>query len=85
MKRVLSAIIAMVILFGTTACAAAPVQDGNGQTEIILQIGNPMMTVNGKEQEIDPGRGTVPMIVNDRTLVPVRAIIEAMGDWSLIQ
>ena len=79
MKRVLSAIIAMIMLLGTTACSATPAQDGNGQTEIMLQIGNSMMTVDGNEQEIDPGRGTVPIIVNGRTLVPVRAIIEAMG------
>ena len=38
------------------------------------------MTVNGTQQEIDPGRGTVPILVNDaRTLLPVRAVIEAMG------
>lgn len=79
MKRVLSAIIAMIMLLGTTACAVAPAQDENGQTEIILKIGNSMMTVDGNEQEIDSGRGTVPIIVNGRTLVPVRAIIEAMG------
>lgn len=47
--------------------------------EIILQINNPVMTVNGAEKEIDPGRGTSPVIVNDRTLVPVRAIVEEMG------
>ena len=79
MKRVLSAIIAMIILLGTTACAVAPEQGGSGQTEIVLQIGNPIMTVDGNEKEIDPGRGTAPMIVNGRTLVPIRAVIEAMG------
>jgi len=42
------------------------------------------MSVNGKEQEIDPGRGTTPLNVNGRTMVPIRAIVEAMGgtiDW----
>lgn len=42
------------------------------------------MTVNGVKKEIDPGRGTVPVIVKGRTLVPIRAIIEEMGgrvDW----
>ncbi|MCC8170103.1 MAG: hypothetical protein LIO59_07085, partial [Oscillospiraceae bacterium] len=43
-----------------------------------MQIDNPVMTVNGAETEIDVGRGTTPVIVNDRTLVPIRAIIEAM-------
>ena len=47
---------------------------------LTLQIGNPIMTVNGTQQEIDPGRGTVPVLVNDaRTLLPVRAVIEAVG------
>ncbi len=30
-------------------------------------------------QEIDPGRGTVPVIIQGRTLLPIRAIIEYMG------
>lgn len=46
---------------------------------IELQINNPIMTVNGVETEIDPGRGTAPVIVENRTLVPIRAIIEALG------
>ena len=48
-------------------------------TVITIQIGNPEMTVNGIEQEIDPGMGTVPVISNERTLLPVRAIVEALG------
>jgi outer membrane protein assembly factor BamB len=46
---------------------------------IILQIGNPYMTVNGVSQEIDPGRGTKPIIKNARTIIPIRAIVEALG------
>jgi hypothetical protein len=45
---------------------------------IILQINNPYMTVNGVKKEIDTGRGTVPVIVKGRTLVPIRAIIEEL-------
>lgn len=45
---------------------------------IVLQIGNPVMAVNGVELNIDDN-GTVPITVNDRTLVPIRAIVEAMG------
>ncbi len=48
-------------------------------TVIKLQIGSPTMTVNGEEQEIDPGRGTVPIAQNERTLLPIRAVIEALG------
>ena len=51
------------------------------QTIITLQPGNPMMTVNGVQQEIDPGRGTKPVIIPKwgRTVIPVRAIVEALG------
>lgn len=52
---------------------------------IILNPDNPYMTVNGNKQEIDPGRGTAPVIKNSRTLVPIRAIVEALGgsvDWN---
>lgn len=48
-------------------------------TEIVLKIGKPIMTVNGIEKELDPGRGTVPAIVNGRTVLPIRAIVEALG------
>ena len=57
------------------------VQNNTSQTPtvITIQIGNPEMTVNGITQEIDPGMGTVPVISNERTLLPVRAIVEALG------
>lgn len=46
---------------------------------MILQIDNPYMSNNGINEEIDPGRGTAPRIASMRTLVPIRAIVEAMG------
>lgn len=46
---------------------------------IILQIDNQMMSVAGSSSEIDPGRGTTPLILSGRTMVPIRAIVEAMG------
>jgi hypothetical protein len=52
---------------------------GSVKNFIILQLENPYFSNNGISQEIDPGRGTVPMILSGRTLVPIRAIIEAMG------
>ncbi len=82
MKRTISLILSVFMVFGfaLTGCAAQEeaALDNTGK-EIILQIDNPMMTVNGTEKEIDPGRGTVPTITNNRTLVPVRAIVEEMG------
>ena len=46
---------------------------------IVLQIDNPYMHVNGSIYEIDPGRATKPVIVNGRTLLPIRAVIEYIG------
>ncbi|MEA3312969.1 MAG: copper amine oxidase N-terminal domain-containing protein, partial [Caldisericota bacterium] len=48
---------------------------------ITLQPDNPYMVVNGVSQEIDPGRGTKPVIIPEweRTVVPIRAIVEALG------
>jgi hypothetical protein len=45
------------------------------QTVIVLQIGNSMFTVNGGSVTLD----SPPVIMNGRTLVPIRAIIEALG------
>jgi len=52
---------------------------GLSLNEIIFQIGNPMMSVNGAQKEIDPGNGTTPVLVNGTTLLPIRALIESMG------
>jgi len=46
---------------------------------ILMQIDKDTMIVNGAVEEIDPGRGTAPLIKNGRTLLPIRAVIEAMA------
>lgn len=46
---------------------------------IRLTIGDPVMNVDGNEEEIDEGRSTSPIIKNDRTLLPVRAVVEILG------
>ncbi|MDO5398163.1 MAG: flavodoxin [bacterium] len=48
------------------------------ETVITMQIGNPVMTINGAEQSID-AEGTMPVVVDDRTLLPVRAFVEGIG------
>jgi hypothetical protein len=52
---------------------------------IRLQIGNPVMTVNGLRSLIDSKQYDVfPIISNGRTLLPARRIVEALGgqiDW----
>ncbi len=49
-----------------------------GEPEIIMQINDPVMTVDGKKINIDEN-GTAPIIVNGRTLVPIRTVIENIG------
>ena len=46
-----------------------------------LYIDNPNMYINEVKQEIDPGRGTKPVIIPEwaRTVVPIRAIVEGLG------
>ena len=55
---------------------------------LVLQVDNPLMTVNGVEKEIDAGFGTKPIILSGRTVVPVRAIIDQIGgsiQWNAIE
>lgn len=59
-------------------CASYAFAGDDADFVLTMRIDDPGMTVNGSEQPIDDG-GTAPVIVNGRTLVPVRAIIEAMG------
>ena len=48
------------------------------KTIVTMQIGNSVMTINGAEQNID-AEGTTPVVVDDRTLLPVRAFVEGIG------
>jgi len=45
------------------------------QIVIVLQVGNSAFTVNGETRYLD----SPPIIKNGRTLVPIRAIVEALG------
>ncbi|TYQ18431.1 UNVERIFIED_CONTAM: spore germination protein YaaH [Acetivibrio alkalicellulosi] len=54
-------------------------QPSSKNTQIILKIGEKHMTINGQIKEIDPGRDTMPVIIENRTLVPIRVIIESLG------
>jgi len=68
---------------GNTATKAITVtyQKAVQTTTITLWPDNPMMLVSGVSQEIDPGRSTKPVIIPEwsRTVVPIRAIVEALG------
>jgi len=60
---------------------------GKIKLTVELKINDPIMYVNGFPFEIDPGRGTTPVILSgwNRTLVPIRTIVEVFGgsiSWS---
>lgn len=76
-KRLISIAAAAALVLCAEA-SAAPVSSVDGQTIITMQIGNPKMTVNGEERNIDE-QGTVPIAMDGRTLLPVRAVVEALG------
>ncbi len=69
-----------IAVFVTIVCmlfAAQITVSAEKDVVVSLQINNPIMEVNGSDCEIDAGRGTTPVISGGRTLVPIRAIIEA--------
>ena len=45
------------------------------KTVVVMQVGSKMMFVNGKAYEKD----AAPVIMNDRTLVPIRFVTESLG------
>jgi uncharacterized Fe-S center protein len=67
---------------GNAARESAPDSGANAgdtsATAISFRIDSPVFSVNGREQAIDEN-GTVPVIQDNRTLLPVRAVAEAMG------
>ncbi len=70
--------ILLAVLSSTMLFSAIPTY---AQTPLILQINNKIMTANGIEKEID----SEPVIINQRTLLPIRTIIEEIGgtvDWN---
>ena len=74
-KKFIGIIIVIILITLNINCFYSAPQN----FQIYLWIGDPIMQVNGINMEIDPGRGTAPVIIDDRTLMPVRAIIEALG------
>jgi S1-C subfamily serine protease len=70
-------VVIVAIILCTTAFPAFARADSK-TTVINLWIGNSVMSVNGLRQPID-SQGTKPVILESRTLVPIRAIIEAFG------
>lgn len=85
MKKLLPLFLALIMtVFSSVGCSAQETTESTEGIEIILTINKPTMLVNDTETNIDE-EGTVPVIINDRTLLPVRAVVEAMGgsvEWN---
>jgi plastocyanin len=71
-----------VLLLGiAVSCAWAPVVGSAGAASvktIVLRVGDPVMQVDTVRISIDD-TGAVPVIIQGRTMLPVRAIVEALG------
>ena len=72
-KIMLLTIICICSIFTTTGTA-----EYVSDVVVSMQIDNPVMHVNGVETAIDSDN-TTPIVRNDVTLVPIRAIVEAFG------
>lgn len=49
------------------------------QFYITMAVNSPQMIFNGQVKDIYPGEETTPVIVNSRTLIPIRSLIENLG------
>lgn len=80
MKRELVVLLSVSSLFtlcGITGCAAdeGTVQTAPESTEIVLTIDSTSAALNGTAHTLD----TTPVIINDRTMMPIRFIAEGFG------
>ena len=80
MRKFLTALFALMVFVIVSAVAVSA--DTGAQT-VVMSIDSNVMSVDGSERNIDES-GSVPVIINDRTYVPVRGLVEALGgsaDW----
>ena len=74
--------VAIILLLGlVVSCVWAPSlrpADAASVKTIVLRVGDPIMQVDVVRTPID-ATGAVPVIVQGRTMLPVRAIVEALG------
>jgi len=78
-QRFLAILIVVAILLAVSFAPYSALGQASGmQTIIVLQVGKPSMTVNGVSKSIDV-QGTVPVIVEGRTFLPIRAVVEALN------
>ncbi|MEW6182509.1 MAG: stalk domain-containing protein [Bacillota bacterium] len=75
--KVLFAVLLTLVLLASALLVPSSAA-AKSSTTIQLWIGNASMSVNGVQQPVDE-QGTKPVISAGRTLLPIRAVIEAFG------
>ncbi len=84
MKKLTKTLFSILFALFVSASIVFAADAVNEDVIVSLQIDNPTMEINGLQSAIDQTPGTTPVIRGGRTLVPIRAIIEAFGgkvDW----
>ena len=77
-KRLCTLLLALALCLSLLPAASAA-----GSTTVVLKIGSNQMAVNTAVQQVDAGNAAVvPVIENDRTIVPVSRIVAAFGGSS---
>lgn len=83
MKRIFAALAALCLMFSGSALGAQPTalpRTSRGQSFVVLRLYSPQCVIGGRLDRVDPDNGRVrPLVDHDRTLVPIRRIIEAFG------
>ncbi|MDH6671234.1 hypothetical protein M2277_001884 [Paenibacillus sp. LBL] len=80
-KKSLAAILLSVNLFslsGGIVLADGELYTPSGK-QIILQIGNPYMLVNGERKQVDSETNTAPVSKNGITYLPLKSLIKELG------
>lgn len=85
MNRSIRVLLAVIMTLGLALGPAGSIRLAAAETTVItLTIGNPNITVNGTPRAIDAS-GSTPVIIAGRTLLPIRAVVEAIGgtiEWN---
>lgn len=85
MKRIIATWLALCLMLsgsalGAGASATALPRTSRAQSFVVLRLYSPQCVIGGKLDQVDPDNGRVrPLVDHDRTLVPIRRIIEAFG------
>ena len=77
MKKVVM-LTALIIILTLLAPSVTAMAESGSSAEIVLQIDNPNMLVNGKTARIDE-QGSRPILIDGRTMLPIRSVVEALG------